>query len=749
MKRHQFTDTYSLDEREKATLWRAIRRPASPRRGSPQLFIRLGVTVAVAAIAVVVLQANWRTESHRVRDLLAERQATDVAVLSPDAAPATPAPVDNPTPPSTTAHSRQEIIDRLATVEVRLRDASSGKPLDYANVKVESEAGSKQTMTLGGGEAKMLVEPGVEQTISVNHLGYESVDRTVTPAPGETMTVALDMKETVAGSLDEFEVEGSSYMVETTSVKSNVEISSEKFEKYAIDSVDQALARQPAGMPSTPAPPAGAESGGTANPNDRPYDLVYHEHYGVNPFVAAEDDALSTFAVDVDDASWAVARRYLHDGHLPPKEAVRLEEFVNAFDPGWPAVESGDDFAIRVDGAPSRYGEGYHLLRIGIQGREITAAQRRPADLIFVIDVSGSMDRENRLGLVKQSLRVLVDELREGDRVGIVVYGSEARIVLEPVSIEHRTDILAAIDGLAPDGSTNAEAGLRLAYGIARRGYDPQAINRLILCSDGVANVGETGADEILESVRREADRGIMLTTIGFGMGNFNDVLMEKLADGGDGTYHYVDRLDEAERVFRQNLTGTLQTLGRDGKVQVEFDPAAVDRWRLLGYENRDVADRDFRNDAVDAGEIGSGHTVVALYEVKLTDRARRAWKHGDRDAPLATVRFRWEHPRHDPRAGEVEEIERRIVPTDIARNWDRATPRLRLAATVAEFAEILRGSFWAKESCLGDLLPEADRLTRDLDDDTEVQELRDLIRRAATLNLGDDNPDLPPPIRD
>ncbi len=360
------------------------------------------------------------------------------------------------------------------------------------------------------------------------------------------------------------------------------------------------------------------------------------------------------------------------------------------------------------------------------------------------------MSRENRLGLVKQALRILVDELREGDRVGIVVYGSEARIVLEPVGVEHRTDILAAIDGLETDGSTNAEAGLRLGYGIARRGYDPQAINRLILCSDGVANVGRHR--------RRQHPRIGPAGSRPRHHAHHHRLRHGQLQRRADGEARRPRRRQlplrrpprrGASASSAQNLTGTLQTLGRDAKVQVEFDPAAVDRWRLLGYENRDVADRDFRNDAVDAGEIGSGHTVMALYEVKLTERARDAWANGDRDTRLATVRFRWEHPRHAPRAGEVEEIERRVVPTDLARNWDRASPRLRLAATVAEFAEILRGSFWAKESRLSDLLPEADRLTRDLDEDSQVTELRDLIRKAVSLDQDAAKPDLPPPVRE
>lgn len=708
MTKHDYPTTHRLDDREQAAVWQAIRTPfaaararRAPRRFGPAL---AGLGMAAAAVALVVM-TDWRHEAVRdvaSREPLPVQETTPVVVPPPDAAPQAPARVEPKATVADEVSRRDETPVAPVRTEESLRDAAptAGEetPAPISDMAAEPEA-------LGSPPADAPKSPASEAPPAVretfDQYAIDSVDQARERQPGIVMR---DGQLRVRGG---------------RSGEAKALHERDEGGRAAVSRENDAIA--------PPRPGAMPESGGTANPNGRPYDLTYHEHTGVNPFVATEDDALSTFAVDVDDASWAVARRYLRDGNLPPPAAVRLEEFVNAFDPGWPAVPRGEDFAIRVDGAPSRFGAGYQLLRVGIQGREITAAQRRPADLIFVIDVSGSMDRENRLGLVKQALRVLVDELQEGDRVGIVVYGSEARIVLEPVGVEHRTDILAAIDGLRTDGATNAEAGLRLAYGLARRGFDDRAINRLILCSDGVANVGETEADAMLANVRREADRGVMLTTVGFGMGNYNDVLMETLADHGDGTYHYVDRIDEAKRIFRENLTGALQTLGRDAKVQVEFDPAVVTRWRLLGYENRDVADQDFRNDAVDAGELGSGHTVVALYEVKLADDAR------SRDT-LATVRFRWEHPRHDRQAGRVEEIEERIAVRDLARTWDDAPARLRLAGTVAEFAEILRGSYWAKESRLGDLLPEADRLVRDLRGDDQVVELRDAVRKAADL---------------
>ena len=499
-------------------------------------------------------------------------------------------------------------------------------------------------------------------------------------------------------------------------------------------------------------PPVIPTTGGTKLPNDEAYDSMFFKNYGVNPFIATDEDALSTFAVDVDAASYTITRRYIELGHLPPADAVRVEEFVNFFPQGYPRFES-EDFRILVEGAPSPFGRGYHLLRIGLKGREIMERDRKPAQLTFVIDVSGSMARENRLELVKRALRLLVEQLRGDDRVGIVVYGTEGRVLLKPVALGgqaapavgmrfHLDDgddevsqargagsrrVLEAIEQLRPEGSTNAEQGLRLGYEMARRGYQPGAINRVVLCSDGVANVGVTGPESILAQVRTEADRGIHLTTIGFGMGNYNDVLMEQLADRGDGNHYYVDDIVEARRVFIENLTGTLQTIAKDAKVQVEFDSTRVIRYRLLGFENRDVADRDFRNDKVDAGEIGAGHEVTALYEVKLAPGATQG--------TLATVRLRYARPDQEGAgAPQVRELEQRFDAAALGRRFEDAAPRFRLDAAVAEFAEILRGSYWAKGGRLSDVLSVARDAARSLRDDTTARFVS-LVEKAAALS--------------
>ncbi len=436
-------------------------------------------------------------------------------------------------------------------------------------------------------------------------------------------------------------------------------------------------------------PPASSFPSGLNPPNGAAFDDVFFKDYGTNPFIDTEDDHFSTFGMDVDTASYSVTRRYLRDGHLPPPEAVRVEEFINAFDYNYePPLHEA--FAVHIDGAPSRFGEGkrLQLLRIGIQGRVVQSENRKDAILTFVIDVSGSMAMENRLGLVKRSLRLLVGQLRPGDEVGIVIYGSRAKILLPHTGVEERARILRAIDSLAPEGATNAEEGLRMGYDLALKNARFGSINRVILCSDGVANVGQTGPDAILREVRAHVDEGITLTTIGFGMGNFNDILMEQLANKGNGSYAYVDTLGEAKRIFVENLTGTLQVVARDAKVQVDFNPRVVSRFRLLGYENRRLDHDDFRDDDADGGEIGSGHSVTALYEIKLHEGAV---------GQLATVFIRHE----DPDTRQVTEISRDIFAAELEDAFEDASPEFQLAAAVAEFAEILRDSFWAQEGSL------------------------------------------------
>ncbi|MEI7988875.1 MAG: von Willebrand factor type A domain-containing protein [Chloroflexota bacterium] len=474
-----------------------------------------------------------------------------------------------------------------------------------------------------------------------------------------------------------------------------------------------------------PVAPSYAPMPTLAPPNGQPYADNFFKNYGVNPFIDTEDDHLSTFALDVDTGSYTVARRFINDGNMPPQDSVRVEEFVNYFEQGYELPKHGETFAIHMDGGPTPFTESdkYYMLRIGLQGYAVSDDERKDVSLVFVIDVSGSMEMENRLELVKKALKLLVKQLRSTDTVGIVVYGTEARIVLPPVEAGQKETILEAINALEPEGSTNAEAGLQLGYSMALKAFKPEGINRVILCSDGVANVGETDAADIWKTIKARASEGITLTTIGFGMGNYNDVLMEQLADKGNGFYAYVDTITEAKRIFVQNLTSTLQTIAMNAKIQVDFNPEVVSRYRLVGFENRAVADQDFRNDKVDAGEIGAGHSVTALYEVKLQPEAK---------GRIATIHLRWE----DPDTHKVTETKHDFYDEELSSTFTKASPYFQWDILVAEFAEVIRDSYWAQNSNLAGILEDVERVSRKMpEDDNDVSEFVDLVRQANQIS--------------
>lgn len=598
-----------------------------------------------------------------------------------------------------------DLVDRVASVDTE--STASTPPAAAAEEQTRLKA-------LGYVSKSEHGEPLALESVTEPRRNETGSRQEPPPAESQAGLEMLDMAETNAGLFDE--------------VDTDIYFSSQ--EGREVQRMPDVAQRRVREVPQESQPTVSPSTGGTHEPNDAPYGDMFFKGYGTNPFIDTEDDAQSTFGLDVDTGSFTLARSYLERGHLPPSEAIRVEEFVNYFGYGDPAPRR-DEFTITAEGGPSPFASGprYQLVRFGIKGREISSAERQPAMLIFVVDVSGSMQQENRLGLVKRSLELLLDQLQPEDQVGLVVYGSRGRVLLEPTSDKYAIE--RSIQHLVPNGSTNAEEGLTLAYDLARTYRRRGAINRIILCSDGVANVGRTGPESILQRIQSGADQGVELTTIGFGMGNYNDLLMEQLADQGDGSYAYVDTLDEARRVFVENLTGTLQTIASDAKVQVEFNPETVSRYRLIGYENRDIADDRFRDDSVDAGEIGAGHEITALYEIKLQEDV------GKRDL-LATLRLRY----RSKATGEVVESAVDLTRRNISRRWENASPALRLSSVVAEFAEILKGSYWAKDGSLDRLEQRATVVAADFRGDREVQDLVTLIgqaRRLTPISVGYD----------
>jgi Ca-activated chloride channel homolog len=418
------------------------------------------------------------------------------------------------------------------------------------------------------------------------------------------------------------------------------------------------------------------------------------------------EQPLSTFSIDVDTASYANVRRFLASGWRPPRDAVRIEELVNYFRYDYPQPQGDVPFSVTVDAAECPWRPGHRLVRIGLQGRDIDRGARPAGNLVFLVDVSGSMQAANKLALVKQALAMLVEQLTESDRVSIVTYAGNTGLALPPTTGDQKQAILAAIDRLTPGGSTHGSAGITLAYEQAREHFIEGGSNRVILATDGDLNVGVTSTTALVDLIKEQARAAVFLTVLGFGEGNLQDDKLEALADNGNGIYAYIDGVREARKVLVEQLTGSTVTIAKDVKIQVEFNPAQVASYRLLGYENRALAARDFKDDAKDAGEIGAGHSVTALYEVVLvggestSGGGAELLKYQREPAPpapaavdpqasreLLTVKLRWKRP-----DGDTSTL-LEVPLADRGGAFATAPADLRFAAAVAAFGMILRES--------------------------------------------------------
>ncbi len=473
---------------------------------------------------------------------------------------------------------------------------------------------------------------------------------------------------------------------------------------------------------AAPAAKSEAPSGSASPEEEQVASREQFTDYGVRPFVDASEDNLSTFSIDVDTGSYTIARRLLREGTLPPTSSVRVEEFVNFFRQHYEGPQEGA-FVVHSEASASPFRAGRVLLRVGLQGRRLDHKTRKPANLVFLIDTSGSMQSRDKLGLLKRSLSVLVENLSPQDRVSICTYAGSVRKILDPTSAAERGTILRALSRLRAGGSTAMASGIDLAYRLAQAQAGPGVTTRVIVCSDGDANVGASSHEEILKLIHARREAGISLGTVGFGMGNYKDTMMEQLANRGNGSYAYVDTIEEANRIFGEDLVSNLETIARDVKLQVAFDPARVRRYRLLGYENRAIHDDDFRRDEVDAGEVGAGHSVTALYELELVEGSAGA---------LGEVRLRHKPGERLSAADERASEARFALASEVASRFTKASQRFRFVSCVAEFAEVLRKSPHTRTR-----LQELAELTESsLDpqhDDREHEFLR-MIQRAAFL---------------
>lgn len=429
-----------------------------------------------------------------------------------------------------------------------------------------------------------------------------------------------------------------------------------------------------------------------------------------NPFRPVDQAPLSTFGMDVDTASYANARRFLREGSLPPPDAVRLEEFINYFPYDLPSAKGSDPFGVVVEIAECPWNQAHRLVRVGLRARDLPRGERPHANLVFLVDVSGSMQPENKLPLVKKSLRLLVDQLTPRDTVALVTYAGEAGVALNPTSGSEKSKIIEAIDRLAAGGSTHGSAGIQTAYDLARKSFVKEGVNRVLLCTDGDFNVGTTSHEGLLALITEQARSGVFLSVLGYGMGNYQDATTELLADKGNGNYAYIDSFSEARKVLREQLQATLVTVAKDAKIQIEFNPAKVASWRLLGYENRVLADRDFKDDQKDAGDVGAGQSVTALYELVPAGpqlagagplRYQRPAEASSPDRSAAGIKtgmaeFRDEllflKVRHKlPDAATSTEWT--VAVKDDDRAWSRASDDFQFSAAVAGFGLRLRNS--------------------------------------------------------
>ena len=415
-----------------------------------------------------------------------------------------------------------------------------------------------------------------------------------------------------------------------------------------------------------------------------------------NPFLETSRAPLSTFSIDVDTASYANVRRYLNDGQMPPKDAVRIEELVNYFEYDYPQPIGNQPFSVNTETATAPWNRQHKIVSIGLQGKKVSMEDAPPSNLVFLVDVSGSMNTPDRLPLVKQGLKHLANQLSAKDRVAIVVYAGTSGLVLD--STNNRGEILSAIERLEAGGSTNGGQGIQLAYRVALDNFIQGGNNRVVLATDGDFNVGVTSDSELVNLIETKRRTGIFLSVLGFGTGNTNDSMMEKLADLGNGNYAYIDSQTEARKALGEQVAGTLYTIAKDVKIQVEFNPAKVAGYRLIGYENRLLANRDFNDDAKDAGEIGAGHSVTALYEIvpagqtidndgiELKYSPPRASETNFNDE-LLTVKLRYK----EPNGTESRLLTQGLL--DRGNTIENASENLRFASAVAEFGMILRGS--------------------------------------------------------
>jgi Ca-activated chloride channel family protein len=587
--------------------------------------------------------------------------------------------------------------DALGTIEGQINNAT-GAALSGAHVAVTCKSTNKMTTTDASGHFSIGGLPDGSCKLTAAHAGFVSVSTTVTIKNANTTTIKLALSPAVVKDKDK--------KLDKVAENKPAEKEAPKAEPKQ-EAAKHRMPGPPPPPPMTVAPSPSSPSIAVAGKMSRQQALQVEQDPSMNteaysriddnPFLRTDQKPLSTFSSDVDTASYANLRRFLRDGQLPPKDAVRIEEMVNYFRYDYPAPPKGQPFSITTEVGPSPFNGKFQLVRIGLQAPAIDDAKVPARNLVFLLDVSGSMMSANKLPLVKRAMNLLVENMRANDRIAIVVYAGASGLALPSTSGKEKDAIRQAIQALEAGGSTNGAAGIQLAYQIAQQHFIKGGINRVILATDGDFNVGTTSEGDLTRLIEEKREHGVFLTVLGFGMGNLKDATMEKLADRGNGNYAYIDTIEEARKVLVKEAGATLVTVAKDVKLQVEFNPQTVAGYRLIGYENRLMRDEDFNDDKKDAGDIGAGHSVTALYEIvpagmqvpggkvdQLKYQAK-AQPTGANANELMTVKVRYKAPDGNQSkllSQPVKSEQKEMAKTSIDFRW---------AAAVAGFGMLLR----------------------------------------------------------
>ncbi|UTW68304.1 von Willebrand factor type A domain-containing protein [bacterium SCSIO 12643] len=618
-----------------------------------------------------------------------------------------------------------------STLKGKITDKDSGEPLPFANIdlRLDNKTLSRAQSDFDGNFIFKNVAPNT-YTIRVACIGYKPVQiSNIELSIDSIKHIDIKMQPTTIEMQEFVMVEYKNRLIDKSHTTVKRTVSEEDFTSIAIRSTSE----------------VSMNTAGVYDPNSQyKYQLPpSNETYSAitdNNFKDVAFDPLSTFSIDVDKASYTNVRRFINSGQLPPKEAVRIEEMVNYFDYDYPQPKDDKPFSITTEYTKCPWDSSHKLVHIGIQGKQIEFEDAAPSNLVFLIDVSGSMSSHDKLGLVKTGLHLLVDQLRPQDQVAIVVYAGAAGLVLPSTNGEHKSEIHEAIENLSAGGSTAGGAGINLAYKVAKQHFIKDGNNRIILASDGDFNVGISSREGLVKLIEEKRNQGIFLTVLGFGTGNIKDATMEQLADKGNGNYNYIDNALEAKKVFVTELGGNLITIAKDVKVQVEFNPAAVKGYRLIGYVNRNLNNEDFNDDLKDAGEIGSGHNVTMMYEIILTESdeefsdidplkyRKDSESLVELNHEVLTIKFRYK----DPKASKSKLITEVLYNEPIP--FVQTSNNCKFSVSVASFGMLLRDSEYSGSYAYSDVIELAQN-SKGTDDDGSRSEFIQLVEMVAVLD--------------